>query len=154
MPSRLSTGSSRPTATASSAEPISELAIGSSVKVRFGHAASMTSALSGLPVILPISVVGEGLGLVGVGVDELVRRDLALEELLHDVRVLVEELRGHHHVGGDVLALGPQIALVDEHLAAALLDQPGRPRLRAPRRRRCRRTRRSAASGCSPAGRC
>ena len=61
MPSRLSTGSSRPTATASSAEPISELATGSSVKVRFGHAASIISAFSGLPVISPISVLARDL---------------------------------------------------------------------------------------------
>ena len=41
-------------------------------------------------------------------------------------------LVAHDEVGGDELAVGPQVALVDEHLAAALLDQAGRPRLGHP----------------------
>ena len=53
--------------------------------------------------------------------DPVVGRHLALEELLDDVRVVLQELGGHQHVGGHVLAVRPQVALVDEDLAAALL---------------------------------
>ena len=57
----------------------------------------------------------------------------ALEERLHHVGVLLEELGAHDEVRRDVLAAcRPQVALVDEHRAAALLDQPGRPRLGHP----------------------
>ena len=51
---------------------------------------------------------------------------------LHDVGVLLEERRADDEVGGDVLALGPQVALVDEHVGAALLDEPGGPGLGHP----------------------
>ena len=49
MPLR-STGSSRPTATASSADLRNDDAIGSSVKVKFDHAPVMVSSAKGLPV--------------------------------------------------------------------------------------------------------
>ena len=52
----------------------------------------MTSGLSGLPVILPISSLAIFWASSGLVVDALVRRHLTLEELLHDVGVLVEEL--------------------------------------------------------------
>ena len=56
----------------------------------------------------------------------------ALDQLLHDVGVVVEELGAHDEVRRDVLALGPQVALVDEDLAAALVDEAGRPGFRHP----------------------
>ena len=47
--------------------------------------------------------------------------------------MLVEELGGDDQVGGDELAVGPQLGLVEQHVAAALLDEAGRPRLGHPR---------------------
>ena len=61
-----------------------------------------------------------------IGVDE------AVDERLDDVGVLVEVLGGHDQVGRDELAVGPQVGLVDEHVAAALEHEAGRPRLGHP----------------------
>jgi hypothetical protein len=46
--------------------------------------------------------------------------------------VLVQELVAHDEVGGDEAAVGPQVGLVDEDLAAALEDEARRPRLGHP----------------------
>ena len=47
-----------------------------------------------------------------------------VDEVADDVGVLVEELRGDDQVGGDELAVGPQLGLVEQHGPAALLDEP------------------------------
>ena len=65
MPVR-STGSSRPTAIASSADLCSDEAIGSSVKVRFVHAPAMTSSFDALAGDLLDLVVGDRLRLLRV----------------------------------------------------------------------------------------
>ena len=43
-----------------------------------------------------------------------------------------QELRCDDEVSGDELPVGPQVALVGQHAAAALQDQPARPWLRQP----------------------
>ncbi len=131
MPLR-STLSSRPTEVAASADFCSDEAIGSLVNLRFFQAAAMTVVAEALLGDLLDLVVGRLLRLRRVGVDVLVGLVLTLEQLLHHVGVGVEELLGDDQVGRHELAVGPQVALVDQHLAAAFLDQSGGPRLRHP----------------------
>ena len=68
-------------------------------------------------------VVDRLLGVGRVGVHVVVRLHLALEEALHDVGMVGEELRAHDEVRGHELPARPQIALVDEHLTLALDHQ-------------------------------
>ena len=77
------------------------------------------------------------LGCGRIGVDRVDRVDETVEQARDDVGMLLEELGGDDQVRRDELSVGPEVALVDEHVPAAFEDQPGRPRLRAPRRRRC-----------------
>lgn len=59
--------------------------------------------------------------------------DMGAQELLDQVRARLEELRADDDEGGHELALRPQAALIDKHLAAALLDQARPPRFGHPR---------------------
>ncbi len=77
-------------------------------------------------------LIGEGLGLGRVVVDEVVGADLPLEQLLDELRILLQEGRSRDEVRGHELAVRPEVALVDEDLATALLDQAGGPRLGNP----------------------
>src|SRR5215207_1195037 len=52
--------------------------------------------------------------------------------LLHDRLVLLEVVAGDDELRGHVLTLGPQAGLVDQDLAATLVDQTGRPGLGDP----------------------
>ena len=88
-----------PRRSACSAPVISVAGSGSSVKVSVFHAWATSSGSSGLPVSLPIAVVDHLLRVRGVGVHGLVGGDLALEQRLDDVGVLLEEL-GAHDAGG------------------------------------------------------
>ena len=117
---------------ACSAEPASDDAIGSRVNVRFCQAAVMTFSAIGLAVIFSMPWLVSCLGLGRVAVHEVDGLDVALEQRLDDVRVRLEVVGPDDQVGGDVLAVRPQVRLVDEDLAAALLDEAGRPRLRHP----------------------
>lgn len=76
--------------------------------------------------------VTERRGLGGVGLGEVDGGNVALEEVLNDVGVLLEEGRAHDQVSGHVLAAGPEGLLVDEDLALGLLDHPGGPGLGHP----------------------
>ncbi len=67
-----------------------------------------------------------------VGVGDLDGFDESVDERLDLVRVLLEVLGCHDQVGRDELAVGPEVGLVDEDLAAAFLHEPGRPRLGHP----------------------
>ncbi len=141
MPSR-STGSSSPTASASSAEPSSEACdrIDREGQVLEAGGDDLFRGALGRDLL---DLVDHGrLCGGGIGLDRLDRIDEPDEDRLHQVGVLLEELGAHDDVGRDVLAagVGPQVALVDEDRAAAFEDQPGRPRLGNPgavdRRRR------------------
>ena len=131
MPFR-STGLSRPTAWASVADFCSEDATGSIGEGQVLPGRLDERVLERLARGLLDLGVGHLLGLGRVLVDELVGRHLALEQALDHVGVLLEELGGDDEVRGDVLAVGPQVTLVDQDLAAALGDQAGRPRLGHP----------------------
>ena len=72
------------------------------------------------------AVVDLGLGLGRVRLDQVDRVGRAADEVLDDVVVGVEELLLHHQQRRDELAVRPQRRLVDEDLAAALGDEPGR----------------------------
>ena len=102
----------------------------------FAKLAVTSSGLIGLPVAFSMPAattlsasVGEAL-MKSIGVTE------AGDQLLDDVGVGVEELGRDEQVGGDVLAVRPQVLLVDEDLAAAFVARGGSPTARAPRRRR------------------
>ena len=62
---------------------------------------------------------------VGVVLGQLDRGHVAAQQRRDGVRVLLQELGAHDQVRGDELAVRPQVLLVDQHLAAALEDQPG-----------------------------
>ena len=141
-------------ASASSADFRSEEAIGSSVKVRFGHAAAITSGFRGLPVILSISSLATVWASAELALTYSLAATWPSRNCFTTSGWSFEELGGHHEVGGDVLALGPQVALVDQDLAAALLDQAGRPRLGHPGAVDVAGDEGLRGSGCSPAGRC
>ena len=128
-----STGSSTPTAMASSAEPCSDEAIGSRVKRRLAHAPAIVSSPSGLVVIASMPALTVGLGGVGILVGDVDRVGETDDERLDHVGVLVEELGRHDQVGRDEVTLRPQVGLVDEHVAATFEHEAGRPRLGDPR---------------------
>ncbi len=131
MPVR-STSSSRPTAMASSAEPCSEEAIGSTVNVRFSKAPAIVSSARRLVVIASMPSFVARQGGRRIGVDRVDRVDESVEQAGDDVGVLLEEAGGDDEVGRHELAVGPQVALVDEHVAAAFEHEPGGPRLGHP----------------------
>jgi hypothetical protein len=60
-------------------------------------------------------------------------RDLTLEQLLHRVRVILQEGGAHDQLRGDELPVRPQVGLVDQHLAATFLHEARGPRLGHPR---------------------
>ena len=72
------------------------------------------------------------LGRLGILIREVYRREVALDQPFDDVRVLLEELGRDDEVGGHEVAVRPEIGLVDEDPAAALLDHARRPRLGDP----------------------
>ena len=117
---------------ASSADPCSDEAIGSTVNVRFSKAPAIVSSARRLSVIASMPSFVDRRRRGGVGVDRVDRVDEPVEQARDDVGVLLEEAGGDDQVGRDELAVGPQVALVDEHVAAAFEDQPGRPRLGDP----------------------
>src|SRR6266511_5589923 len=131
MPLR-STGFSSPAASASLADFRSDVAIGSFVNVRFLNDAVTSSGAIGLPVALSMPWP-TSCSLLRVALDQVIGCNLPLEEPLHDIGVVLEELRSDDQLCRHVLALGPQLALVDEDLAPALLDKPRRPWLGDPR---------------------
>ena len=108
-------------------------ACGSTEKVTCSSARAMTASASGLPVSASMRVVDHRGRLVGVVGDPLHGGDVALEQVLDDVGVLLEELRAHEQHGGRELAVLPQLGLVDQHVRAGVEDQPRHPRLRQPR---------------------
>ena len=64
---------------------------------------------------------------------QVVRRHLAVDEPLDDVRVLLEEVASRTIRWVVTYSpVRPEVALVDEDLAAALVDEAGRPRLGHP----------------------
>src|SRR6266498_5100323 len=74
-------------------------------------------------------------GLLGVGVvrlDVLDRLDVALQQLRHRPRVLLEEVLLDDEVGGDELPVRPQVLLVDQQLALGLENHPAEVRLGHP----------------------
>ena len=71
--------------------------------------------------------------LLGVVGDPLDGRDVALQQLLDDVRVLVEEVGAHEQHGCRELAVLPQVGFVHEDVRARIDDQSRHPRLRQPR---------------------
>ena len=85
--------------------------------MRFPHAASMTPSAMRLPVIFSMPSLASLRASAPFSLTKFVRLDLALEQLLDDVGVVLEELGAHDQVGRHVLAVRPQVALVDEHLA-------------------------------------
>ena len=111
-----STGSSRPTAMASSADPCSDEAIGSSVNSRCSQAPAMVASARRLVVTFSMPSLttcwAAAASLVGL-VDRLAE---AGDEVADDVGVLLEELGGDDQVGRHELAVGPQLGLVDEHV--------------------------------------
>ena len=131
MPSR-STGSSSPAVRASSADPNSDAAIGSGVKVRLlprrrQHLGGDRRPGDGLDGLGHRRL--RALGIRGGGVEG---GEVALEQRADELGSLLERRGADDQVRGDVRAVVPQVAFVDEDLAAALLDQPGRPRLGHP----------------------
>ncbi len=78
------------------------------------------------------AVVDHRLRLGGVGIGVLDCLDQPAQEALHDVGVLLEELGAHDQMGGDVEAVGQQVAFVNENDATSLLDEAGGPGLRHP----------------------
>ena len=72
------------------------------------------------------------LGGGGVAVGDLDGVGEADDEGLDHVRMLVQVLGGDDEVGRHEVALGPDVGLVDEHVAAALEHEAGRPRLGHP----------------------
>ena len=78
-----------------------------------------------------VNAVAQAGGKVIVGlVDRLTER---LDQRGDDVGVIVEKLRGRDEVGGHELSVGPQLGFVEEHVAAALEHQSGRPWFGHPR---------------------
>ena len=106
--------------------------MGSRVKVRFSHEAVMTSSGMGSPVTASMPALTEACSGGRVVVHEVLAVGQALDEALDDVGVLVEVGGAHQQVGGDELAVRPQVGFVDEHVAAALLHQAGGPGLGDP----------------------
>ena len=102
------------------------------MNARFSHAASSTSWLQRLVGDGLDALVGERLGLVGVALDQVDGGGQPLDDPLHHVGVLLEERGAHDEVGGDVLAVRPQVGFVDQHVGAALLDEAGGPGLGHP----------------------
>ena len=117
---------------ASSAEPCSDEAIGSTVNVRFSKAPAIVSSARRFVVIASMPSFVAVSGSRGIGVDRVDRVDEPVEQPGDDVGVLVEEPGGDDQVRRHELAVGPQVALVDEHVAAAFEDEAGRPRLGHP----------------------
>ena len=115
MPVR-SVFSSNPSSVASAADVASDEAMGSTVKVRFGQAAPRTASGRRFCGHVLDALVDEGLRLGGLLVDEVGRLHDPAQERLDDVGVVLEERRRDDEVGGHVLAVRPQVALVDRTL--------------------------------------
>ena len=88
-----STGSSTPTAMASSAEPCSDEAIGSSVKRRFSQAPAIVSSPSGFVVIASMPALTVVWAAAGSLVGDVDRVGEADDERLDHVGVLVRGTR-------------------------------------------------------------
>ena len=67
-------------------------------------------ALSGLSVTASMPSLVSDLASLGVALDEVDGGGQALDDPLHDVGVLLEERGADDEVGGDVLAVGPEVA--------------------------------------------
>ena len=117
---------------ASSAEPCSDEAIGSSVNSRFSQAPAIVSSPRRLVVIASMPSLTVAWAAAASALASSIASPSPLIRSRDDVGVLVEELRGDDQVRRHELAVGPQVGLVDEHVAAALVDEPGRPRLGHP----------------------
>ena len=92
----------------------------------------MTASAIVLPVIFSMPWFVSSWALAGSLLTRSLAVDVAGEQRLDDVRVRLEVVGPDDQVGRDVLALRPQGPLVDEDLAAALLDEARRPWLGHP----------------------
>ena len=117
---------------ASSAEPWSDEAIGSTVNVRFSKAPAIVSSarrfvvIASIPSFVAVSAAAGSALIVSIVSTRPSSSPRTTSGCSSRNRC------GDDQVGGHELAVRPQIALVDEHVAAAFEDQSGRPRLRNP----------------------
>nr|BFE68007.1 hypothetical protein GCM10020092_013080 [Actinoplanes digitatis] len=102
------------------------------VNVRFLNEAARISSLSGLPDRAASCSLAAFCAPAVVGLDVLDRGEVAYQQLLHRLRVLLQELLLDDQVGGDELTVRPQGLLVDEQLALGLDDHPAQVGLRDP----------------------
>ena len=117
---------------ASSAEPCSDEAIGSTVKVRFSKAPAIVSSARRFAVIASMPSFVAVSAAAGSALIVSMVSTSPFEQPGDDVGALLEEVRGDDQVRRDELTVRPQVALVDEHVAAPFEDQAGRPRLGDP----------------------
>ena len=127
-----STSSSSSTAMASSAEPCSDDAIGSSVNSRFSQAPAMVSSPSRLVVTRSMPSLTRPWAVAASSLACVDRLAQAGDQVAHDVGVVLQEAGGRDEVGRHELAVGPQLGLVEQDVPAALEHEARRPRLGDP----------------------
>ena len=127
-----STGSSSPTAWASSAEPCSDAAIGSSVNSRCSHAPAIVSSARRLVVTFSMPSLTICWAAAGSPLASSMASPRPADEVADDRRVVLEVPGGDDQVGRHELPVRPELGLVQEDLAAAFVHQAGGPRLGHP----------------------